>query len=183
MRLRFAAVAALVISLVGCRERTREEPDGPVAVSPAAESVTPAAPPADAPSASEWNYPGVKWTSAEAGLAAMRAHNRPGIVVVMATWCPRCKDYKSLFYDPQIVALSKHFEMILIDGETSPERAEKWNTDGSYFPRTFFATPNGSVDATFVTSIAQYPHFFNAQQPRELLQAMRSALAKYPSAS
>ena len=181
MRVRLV-VAVLALSIAGCRERSREEPAGPVAVSPAPEA-TSVAPPSDAPSAADWNYPGVKWTSAEAGLAAMRANKRPGIVVVMATWCPRCKDYKSLFYDPQIVELSKHFEMILIDAEASPERAEKWNTDGSYFPRTFFASPAGAVDPSFVTSLTQYPHFFNAVQRGELLQAMRGALGKYPPAS
>lgn len=175
-------IAGLALSVVGCRERSRAEPEPPAAAS-AAQTTAVSAAPSDAPSATEWNYPGVSWTSAEAGLAAMRANKRPGIVVVMATWCPRCKDYKSLFYDPQVIELTKHFEMILIDAETSPDRAEKWNTDGSYFPRTFFASPTGSVDPTFVTSIAQYPHFFNAVQPGELVQAMRGALAKYPPAS
>ncbi len=182
MRFRFL-LAALAVALGGCRERAQEEPTGPVPASPAPESAVPGAPPADAPSAAEWNYPGVNWRSAEAGVAAMRANKRPGIVVVMATWCARCKEYKKLFYDPQIVALSKHFEMILIDAEASPERAEKWNTDGSYFPRTFFATPDGSVDPSFVTSLAQYPHFFYAVQRSELVAAMRGALAKYPPAS
>jgi len=183
MRFRSLLAAALAISLAGCRERAQEEPDGPVAVTAAPDSLAPAAAPADAPSASEWNYPSVRWLSAEAGVAAMRANKRPGIVVVMATWCARCKEYKSLFYDPQIVELSKHFEMILIDAEAAPERAEKWNTDGSYFPRTFFAAPSGAVDPSFVTSLAQYPHFFNAVQRRELVAAMRGALAKYPPAS
>jgi protein-disulfide reductase (glutathione) len=182
MRSRFV-MAALALSIASCREQSRAEPDPPAVAAPSPPTAAPAALPTDAPSAGEWNYPGVQWRSAEAGLAAMRANKRPGLVVVMATWCPRCKDYKTLFHDPQIVALSKHFEMILIDAETSPERAEKWKTDGDYFPRTFFASPTGSVDASFVTSIAQYPHFFNAQQPRELLQAMRGALAKYPPAS
>jgi thiol:disulfide interchange protein len=182
MRVSFV-IAALALVVAGCRERTREDLEPPAAASAVRTAVVAAAAPADAPSAAEWNYPGVSWTSAEAGLAAMRANKRPGIVVVMATWCARCKEYKSLFYDPEVVALSKHFEMILIDAEAAPERAEKWNTDGSYFPRTFFASPTGSVDPSFVTSLAQYPHFFNAVQRGELLQAMQGALAKYPSAS
>jgi thiol-disulfide isomerase/thioredoxin len=174
--------SALLGLLGGCREQSRPEPVGVEPVStPAPAAPAPQELPADAPSANEWNFPGVKWRSAEAGLAAMRAAKRPGLVVVMATWCARCKDYKSVFYDPQIVELSKHFEMILIDAETSPERAEKWNTDGSYFPRTFIASPQGAVDPSFVTSLEAYPHFFNAVQRRELLAAMRSAALKYPN--
>jgi len=175
---------ALAISFVGCRESSRAEPEPPASApselrAPVAEARTEL--PTDAPSAKDWNFPGVRWRSAEAGLSAMRAGKRPGLVVVMATWCPRCKDFRNLFFDPQIVELSKHFEMILIDAEAAPERADKWKTDGDYFPRTFVASPEGAVDPSFVTSIEKYPHFFNAAQRGELVAAMRAALAKYSS--
>jgi protein-disulfide reductase (glutathione) len=180
-------VSGLLLLLAACREQSRAEPEPP-APAPV-ENRAPLSPPpraelpSDAPSAKDWNFPGVKWRSAEAGLAAMRESHRPGLVVVMATWCPRCKDFRSLFFDPQIVELSKHFEMILIDAETSPERADKWKTDGDYFPRTFVASPEGSVDPRFITSLTDYPHFFNAAQKGELVRAMREAIAKYPAAS
>lgn len=112
----------------------------------------------------------------------MRANKRPGMVVVMATWCPRCKDYRALFFDPEIIELSKHFEMILIDAQVAPDRADKWKTDGDYFPRTFIASPEGAVDESFVTSLKDYPHFFNAVQRSELVAAMRSAISKYRAA-
>lgn len=172
------SLSVLLLLLAGCREDSRAEPEPPATVS-APVKVAPEAP-ADAPSASEWNFPGINWRSAEAGLAAMRKSNRPGLVVVMATWCPRCKDYKAVFYDPRIIELSKRFEMILIDAEKAPERADKWKTDGDYFPRTFVATPSGAVDPGFVTSIKEYPHFFNGSQRGELVAAMRAAALKFP---
>lgn len=181
MLFRLAAALTLAALVLGCRRDSQAEPEPASRAEPAEESEPARAPeaPADAPSAELWNYPTIPWRSAEAGLAAMQTSKRPGMVVVMATWCGRCKEYRKLFYDPEVLELSRHFEMILIDEEHSPERAAKWNTDGSYFPRTFFATPSGSVDPSFVTSLPDFPHFFNGQQRAELVATMRRAIAKF----
>jgi hypothetical protein len=174
---RRALTTLVVVTLLGgCRDKTPEPEPQPA---PRAKVALVAEPVPDAPTAKDWNYPTVKWRSADVGLAKMRTEKRPGLVVVMATWCPQCKAYQALFRDPEVIELSQHFEMILIDQEQSPERAAQWHTDADYFPRTFFTSPDGAVDPSFVTSNPSYRHFFNAVQRGEFVAALRRAIAKY----
>jgi hypothetical protein len=172
-----ASTALVVVALLaGCRDKAPEPEPATKLEQPA--QVTEPAP--DAPTAKDWNYPTVKWRSASVGLAKMRAEKRPGVVVVMATWCPQCKAFQALFRDPEVIELSRRFEMVLIDQEQSPERAAQFHTDADYFPRTFFTSPDGAIDPAFVTSNPSYRQFFNAVQRREFVAALRGAIAKYP---
>jgi thiol-disulfide isomerase/thioredoxin len=177
MSRRFLAIVTMATSLAGCRDATPSEPEPAATVKLPA---PPAEPAPDAPTAKDWNYPTIKWRSLDYGLAQMRSQKRPGVVVVMATWCPQCDAYKALFRDPQVIELSRHAEMILIDAEKSPERAAEWHTDADYFPRTFFVNPAGSVEPDLVTSNPKFSHFFNAVQRSEFVAALRQAIAKYP---
>jgi thiol-disulfide isomerase/thioredoxin len=177
MSARFLAAIIMTAGLVGCRDATPAEPE------PATKVQQPAAaldPPPDAPTAKEWNFPTIKWSSPDMGLAQMRAKKRPSVVVVMATWCPQCDAYKALFRDPEVIELSRRVEMILIDADKTPERAAQWHTDADYFPRTFFTSPSGAIEPDLVTSNPQFAHFFNAVQKGEFVARLRQLIAKYP---
>ncbi|HEY6077565.1 MAG TPA: thioredoxin family protein [Polyangiaceae bacterium] len=173
---RFLVVMSLA-ALLGCKQK------GDAAPEPRADAIESAAlpppPPPDASAAPAWNYPAVSWRSADYALTKMRVERRPGLVVVMADWCSSCERYRALFQDPEIVELSKSFEMILIESDTSPQRAAAWQVDGAYVPRTFVATPDGEVDRSFRTSNPKYAHFFNDAERDALVSTLRQAAAKY----
>lgn len=177
MRVQFAVVT--LVALLGCESRVEPEASRPSPAAAAAPvELTGSATP-DAPGAAEWNYPAIAWRSATYGLSKMRAERRPGLVVVMAAWCSACKGYRALFRDPEIIEAAKNFEMILIDGDATPDRAAEWNLDGGYFPRTFITTPEGAVEPRYTGPNPNYPHFFGAGQRDVLLAALRSAATQY----
>ena len=171
-------VVMSLAALVGCKQKDEAAPESRADAVESAAPLLPAPPP-DASAAPAWNYPAVSWRSASYGLTKMRGERRPGLVVVMADWCSSCERYRALFQDPEIVALSKSFEMILIELDTSPARAAEWQVDGNYVPRTFVATPDGAVDPSFRTANPKYAYFFNDAEREALVSTLRQAAAKY----
>ncbi len=168
---------ALAASVVACNKKAGSG-------SPAPEATAEAAPPVDAPrpaakTAADWNYPMVAWRPEAYGLSRMGAQRKPGLVVVMATWCPHCREYSGLFSDPEVVELAKRFEMILIEDDTEGSAGSRWKVDGNYFPRTFFVAPDGTIDQGFKTSNPRYAYFFNANAREELVASLRRAADKY----
>lgn len=172
------AVAALCAS-VACNKKADSGAPAPEAAAEAAPAPVEEAPRPAARTAADWNYPAIAWRPEAYGLSKMGAERKPGLVVVMATWCPHCREYSGLFSDPEVVALAKRFEMILIEDDTEGSAGSRWKVDGNYFPRTFFVAPDGTIDQGFKTSNPRYAYFFNASARDELVASLRRAADKY----
>jgi thiol:disulfide interchange protein len=123
----------------------------------------------------DWNS-SVTWRSYEEGLRKAKLQGRPVCLVLYTTWCPHCTAYARMFHDPNVVDASREMVMIRVDTDANPEIAEKYSLDGSYIPRTYFLTPDGSV-AKIETGRSKYRFFYDESNPKPLHAAMQRALA------
>ena len=118
------------------------------------------------------------WRTLDDGLRAMKDHGRPMMLVVHASWCPRCKELKPAFDSPEIAELSKRFAMVNVDQDEVPA-AEQYAPDGTYIPRVLFFDPStGNVDPELLNAGRQkFKYFYTPAD--DLAAAMRGALARH----
>ena len=93
-----------------------------------------------------WNDAQIHWMSFDEGLKAAKKTNKPVCLIFFTTWCPHCTNYSKLFSNPALVSKSQSFVMIRIDADKNQELSEKYSLDGEYIPRTYFFSPDGTVD-------------------------------------
>ncbi len=128
--------------------------------------------------AEAWNAPAVAWLSIGDGIRESSRTGRPVIMVFHATWCPNCKRYREVFKDPEIVALSRDFVMVLIDADKDKVANGAFAPDGTYVPRTLFLSSEGDVQSEIKSTLdPQYPHSIDASSPAELVSLMKKAKA------
>lgn len=125
--------------------------------------------------ADEWNGAEINWRDARSGIYEASQTGRPVIMVFHATWCSACKRFREVFKDPGIVAESRDFVMILVDGDAEKELNGAFSPDGAYVPRTLFIDSDGNVSEKLVGSDPQYPHSLAIDKPDELLALMKKA--------
>jgi thiol:disulfide interchange protein len=125
--------------------------------------------------ADEWNGAEINWRDARSGIYESSQTGRPVIMVFHATWCSVCKRFRQVFKDPGIVAASRDFVMILVDGDAEKELNGAFSPDGVYVPRTLFIDSDGNVSEKLVGSDPQYPHSLRVDKPDELLALMKKA--------
>lgn len=147
------------------------------AAQPPSGDVTSASPSA----ANKWNGSQIQWHTVGTGLPEARRTGRPVLAVVKGDWCKQCKRYQGVFQDPQVVALSQHFVMVLADDRADTEVSQQWSVDGGYVPRTVFLSPGGELDTALIGKHPRYAHFINNRQPAELVNLMKRAMAQYGS--
>jgi protein-disulfide reductase (glutathione) len=126
--------------------------------------------------ADAWNAPAIIWHELKTGIPEATKTGKTVVMVFHASWCTACKTYREVFKDPAVVAASKSFVMILIDGDKDKMANGAFSPDGTYVPRTIFLTPDGDVrkDLTGKTD-PQHPHTIDIESPAELLSLMTKA--------
>jgi thiol-disulfide isomerase/thioredoxin len=128
--------------------------------------------------ADAWNAPAIAWQSIGDGIRESSRSGRPVIMLFHTTWCPNCKRYREVFKDPEVVALSRDFVMILIDADKDKVANGAFAPDGTYVPRTLFLSSEGDVQSEIKGATdPQYPHTIDASSPSELVSLMRKAKA------
>ena len=124
----------------------------------------------------DWNPTGIAWREHAAGLAEARASGKPIMLIMHAEWCGPCHDYARVFYHPEVVALSRRFVMVLVDSDRDPGANQRYATDGTYLPRTYFLDSNGQHRTEVVGDHPRYRYFFNQRDATVTAAAMRRAL-------
>lgn len=122
----------------------------------------------------DWNDGQIKWQSYDEGLAEAKKTKKPIMLVFFTEWCPHCKNYSGVFHDPKVVAKSKQFVMIRLDGDKNKELSQKYAVDGSYIPRTFFLSPNGTLSDIHAPR-DQFKYFYDERNPDSILAGMDAA--------
>jgi len=125
-----------------------------------------------------WNDANIKWMSYDDGLAAAKKDHKPICLVFFTTWCPHCKNYSSVFSDPQVVKKAQSFVMIRLDKDKNGEISKKYAPDGEYIPRTYFLSSDGTLDPSLSETRDQFKYFYNEKDPASLLAGMDRALKK-----
>jgi thiol:disulfide interchange protein len=127
----------------------------------------------------DWNDSGIAWKSYDDGLKEAKAAKRPVCLIFYTTWCPHCANYSKLFSNPEIVNKSKSFVMIRIDKDKNAELSGKYKPDGEYIPRTYFLSPDGTLDESLTETREQFKYFYSEQDPASILAGMDRALKKF----
>lgn len=131
--------------------------------------------------AEAWNAPAIAWRDIRSGIKEATQQQKQVIMVFHAPWCTSCKRYREVFKDPAVVAASKGFVMILVDGDADKETNGAFSPDGTYVPRTLFMDWEGNVRSDITgASDPQYPHTIDINGPDELLSLMAKAAATAP---
>jgi hypothetical protein len=100
------------------------------------------------------------------------------MLIVFTEWCPHCTNYSKLFHDPAVVEKSREFVMVRVDKDKQPEISKQNAPDGEYIPRTYFLSSDGVLDPALSAKRERYRYFYNESDPKDVLAAMDSALAK-----
>jgi protein-disulfide reductase (glutathione) len=118
----------------------------------------------------------IAWRGLDEGLAEARSLGRPLMLVVHASWCPRCRELKPRFSDPALVDASERFVMVNLDQDEDPQSL-RYGPDGQYVPRVLFLDAQGRVDATLSNaSRSKYKYFYMPHD--DLVGVMQQALAR-----
>ncbi len=121
---------------------------------------------------------GIAWQPLEAGLAAAKDSGDPMLLVVHASWCPKCKDLKAAFTDEELVALSDRFVMVNVDQDAVP-RAAEFGPDGNYVPRVIVVDPaSGRPDTSLVNERRNRTIYYYSPAD-DLVGTMKKALTRY----
>src|SRR5262245_53389827 len=173
----------LALALAACQKDPPAEtastatfsPDRPPAIGALA-PVEPRA--AEAQGGEGWNAAAIDWQPYEAGMARAKAQNKPVCLVLYADWCPHCRNYSHVFEDSRIVEQAKRFVMIRVNTDEQSAVSNKYTADGGYVPRTYFLSPDGTVQAEIHAARDRFLYFYDERDPGSLLQGMMSALKK-----
>jgi thiol:disulfide interchange protein len=153
------------------------------AITPTPDTTAPpvvAAPPPTPPTAvahGEWNADQIRWLDYDAGLARARAERKPVCLVLHAAWCPHCRTYARVFDDPRVVAQAQRLVMVKVNVDEVPAVAARYAVDGTYVPRTYFLSPDGTILERIDAHRPQYRFFFDESDPGSVLGGMLAALS------
>jgi len=159
------AVLVALLLAAGCQKGTVGEPASAKAQPPVTANI-----PAD----SKWAGSKIAWQSVDEGLALAKREGRPVMMVVKTEWCGRCKEFSALFLDKSVERAAEDFVMVLVDGDTDPQAAS-YAPDGTYIPRTFFLSPDGTIDESLRGPHPRYRYYLNSGRPEALTQVMARA--------
>jgi len=126
----------------------------------------------------DWNDGQVQWQTYEAGLAAAKKDKKPILLIFFTEWCPHCTNYSKEFHDEKVVTQVKRFVAIRLDKDKNAELSKKYAPDGEYIPRTYFLSPDGTLDPTITAPRSEYKYFYDEHDPAQLLASMDAALKK-----
>ncbi len=92
-----------------------------------------------------WNDGQVKWYGHKEGMAAARLGNKPVLLIVYADWCGVCKEYSTMFTDPEVVKYSKNVVLIRLNQDTDRQFLAKTKFDAKYVPRTYILNKHQEI--------------------------------------
>jgi len=120
----------------------------------------------------------IAWRNLDEGLREAKAEGRPLMLVVHASWCPRCQELKPAFAEPRLRELSEQFVMVNADQDQTPA-ALGFAPDGSYIPRVLFIDPTtGSADESLQNPGRERYHYYYGPQD-DLPAMMEKALERH----
>ena len=100
------------------------------------------------------------------------------MLVVHASWCPKCKELKPAFGDRELVELSDRFIMVNVDQDAVPKSLE-FAPDGSYVPRVLFVDPvSGQTDVELRNDRRTRTVYYYGPSD-DLVGTMRKALSRH----
>lgn len=126
----------------------------------------------------DWNDADINWQPYEQGLAMAKEENKPVCLIFYTEWCPHCINYSKLFHNDNVVERTKQFIMIRVDNDKHPDLRMKYASDGQYIPRTYFLSPEGTLDTSIHVARDRYMYFYDEHNPSALLDGMNQALQK-----
>ncbi len=126
----------------------------------------------------DWNDASINWQPYEQGLAMAKEENKPVCLIFYTEWCPHCINYSKLFHNDNVVEKTKQFIMIRIENDKQPDLSMKYAPDGQYIPRTYFLSPEGTLDPSIHEARDRYRYFYDEHNPAALLAGMNQALQK-----
>ncbi len=101
------------------------------------------------------------------GIALAEKNNRPILVFFTASWCHYCHEMaRESFTNPQVVAQSRDFVCVLIDGGDKKNETLCKQLQIKGYPTVFFLSPRGVV----------LNRTMGKRSPQEVLQQMQAAL-------
>ena len=126
----------------------------------------------------DWNDKAVGWQAYDAGLARAKQEKKPVMLIIYTEWCPHCTNYSKLFHDQAVIDKTRQFVMIRVDKDKQPEISKSHAPDGEYIPRTYFLSSDGVLDPSLAAARDKYRYFYNESDPKDVLAAMDTALAR-----
>lgn len=120
-----------------------------------------------------WNNGKIKWMSFQKGMQKAKATGKPALVVFEAKWCKICKQYRKLFYNKQVVAMSKNMVMVMVNIEKNRELQKQYSIDGGYIPRTMAFSPKGYHDQGLTGTDHEFKYYINPHSASDLLRFMK----------
>jgi protein-disulfide reductase (glutathione) len=129
-----------------------------------------------------WNDD-IAWRGFDEGLSEAKQDQRPVMMVVHTSWCPKCRALQKVFNeDSQIERLSEHFVMVHVDQDQNPA-ATLYAPDGQYIPRVMFLDANGKLDPELTNQnrTQRFRYFYTPQE--DLVATMREALDRHGNQS
>ncbi|MCA9691394.1 MAG: thioredoxin family protein [Myxococcales bacterium] len=116
----------------------------------------------------------IAWRSFDEGFHEAAREGRPLMLLVHASWCPKCKHLRKNFQDDALVEISDKFVMVNVDQDAEPA-VERHGPDGTYIPRVLFFRPDGTLDPDLQNpGRSRFRYFYMPQD--DLVGAMRRAL-------
>ena len=124
----------------------------------------------------KWNENNINWLSYEKGLQIAEQENKPILLVFYANWCGASKRYGKVFYDDEVVNLSKKFIMIKVDVNEDEDLSLEYGV--RYIPMTLFLDSKSNIQTDIRSSSLEHPFNLNEENPNELLRLMKKVQYK-----
>lgn len=119
----------------------------------------------------------IAWRGLSEGFTEAAAQGKPIMLLVHASWCPRCKALQPTFSEQALVDLSADFVMINVDQDREPDSLQH-SPDGQYIPRVVFFDASGKLDPELVNpKRTRYKYFYTPHD--DLVGTMRRALERH----
>jgi thiol:disulfide interchange protein len=176
-RLSLVSLLALLSVAPACRSNAEA---APAERSTSAVGATPSATPAPLPPgpSGPWNAAQIEWQPYEEGLAKAKAEGKPVCLVLSTSWCPHCRSYSHVFDDARVAERARDFVMIHLDADANEAINRQYSPDGVYIPRTFFLSPDGTLDPSLHAPRPRFQYFYDERDPSSVLGGMQAALTK-----
>lgn len=121
----------------------------------------------------DWNDKQLQWLSYQEGMVKLKQTRQRGILIVYADWCGTCKNYSTLFKDPQVVSALRGLVLMRANRDTEAATSKKFGNDGEYVPRTLALSSNGDILAEAYAGNDQFAYFIPSDGPVELIEFLR----------
>ena len=122
-----------------------------------------------------WNDE-IEWYNYEDGLALSKESGKPVMIVLHKTWCGACKRLKPQFAaSAEIQELSKNFVMVNAEDDEAPHADTRYQADGGYIPRIYFANSDGeAIDQQNGGRVASGQYLYFYATPSEVIESMKA---------